>query len=523
MNLDRGSGILLHPTSLPGRFGIGDLGPEASAMVDWLSAAGQSYWQMLPLGVPGDISCPYQALSAAAGNPLLISPELLARDGLLDKSDLEWAASQSPPHPTRVDFARVERCKRELLDRAAIRFRRLPSGHPLREEYRQFASHHVGWLRDHALFLALHEANDQRPWTDWTFLVAPDKRPTPGAPAALADEVQRHQLVQWFFHRQWETLRDYAWQHGVRLIGDLPIYVAHDSVDVWAHRELFQLDRAGIPTQMAGVPPDYFSATGQLWNNPVYDWDAHARDGYRWWIDRMAAALELVDFVRLDHFRGFEAYWAVPAGELTAENGHWYPGPGAALLEALRHGLARPSTPSGNGEPSLPLIAEDLGFITEEVIGLRDQFSLPGMEVLQFLWFYDEKRYLPPDRFPTNLVVYTGTHDNNTTRGWFDEVALKNPPMLERLRQYTPAAAESIAWELIELAWHSTAAVAVAPLQDVLGLGSQSRMNTPGTRDHDPPNWSWRVGPGMLSEELAGKLAELTRVAGRQPMSPART
>jgi len=311
----------------------------------------------------------------------------------------------------------------------------------------------------------------------------------------------------------------------VRLIGDLPIYVAHDSVDVWAHRELFQLDAEGEPTLVAGVPPDYFSATGQLWNNPVYDWEANRREDYRWWVARVGALLELVDLARVDHFRGFEAFWAVPAGEPTAENGKWYSGPGAEVFDALRRGLS-PSPPEshgvapleGDGTAPLPLIAEDLGFITPKVVELRRELGLPGMEVLQFLWNYDEDRFVPPDQFDPDTVVYTGTHDNNTTRGWFEHVVLHDPPMLERLRRYTRAEPETIAWDLIKLAWHSTAAVAIAPLQDVLSLGPEARMNKPGTQHSEHSNWSWRVTANALTDELAGRLAVLTEETGRGPI-----
>jgi len=520
MKLDRGSGILLHPTCLPGRFGIGDLGPQAHRFIDWLAAAGQTYWQMLPLGVPGDIYSPYQALSAGAGNPLLISPDRLVDDGLLTQADTRWAAAECHGGETQVDFAGVDRVKQQLLERAVARFRRLPPSDPLSIDYQEFCERNLSWLRDHALFLALHAENEHRPWTEWNVLVTPTKHRAADALPALSEAVEDHQVVQWLFHRQWEALRDHARTHDVRLIGDLPIYVAHDSVDVWAHRELFQLDEHGNPTMMAGVPPDYFSATGQLWSNPVYDWEAHRREDYQWWSDRLAAALELLDYVRLDHFRGFEAYWAVPAGESTAENGRWYPGPGAALFEALGRELAAFDGASGDGPAQLPLIAEDLGHITKDVIALRDEFGLPGMEVLQFLWFYDEERFVPPEEIPENQVVYTGTHDNNTTRGWFEEVAQNSPEMLQRLREYTPAHPETIAWEFIELAWRSTAAVAVAPLQDVLNLDSRARMNTPGTRDHDPPNWSWRVASEELTDELAERLAALTTEADRTPRAP---
>jgi len=514
MLLERSSGVLLHPTSLPGRFGIGDLGPQARRFVDWLAAAGQQLWQVLPLGETGDDSSPYQSLSASAVNPLLVSPELLVEDGLADRGDLDRAAAPPDAEPSRVDFTRVAAEKDRLLRTAAARFRRLPPGHPFRVDFARFCGTQASWLDDHAMFLALHEANQRRAWWEWSELVTPEKCPTAGAPAELAERLELHRIAQWLLRRQWDGLRRYARARGVRLIGDLPIYVAHDSTDVWAHRELFQLDASGEPTLVAGVPPDYFSSTGQLWNNPVYDWEANAREGYRWWIARVGALLELVDFARVDHFRGFEAFWAVPAGEPTAENGDWRPGPGAELFDALRRGLS-PLLPEGDGVAPLPLIAEDLGYITPEVVELRKRLRLPGMEVLQFLWNYDEERFVPPSEFDRDTVVYTGTHDNNTTRGWFEEVALDDPPLVKRLRQYTRAEAETVAWDLIELAWRSAAAVSIAPLQDVLSLGPEARMNKPGTWHTEHPNWSWRVVESGLTSDLAAWLASLTGETGR--------
>jgi 4-alpha-glucanotransferase len=519
MLLERSSGVLLHPTSLPGRFGIGDLGPQARRFVDWLAAAGQQLWQVLPLGPTGDDFSPYQSLSASALNPLLVSPRLLAEDRLVDQADLDRAAAPPDAKPGRVDFARVAGEKDRLLQTAAARFRRLPQEHPFRADFARFCERHASWLDDHAMFLALREANGRRAWWEWSELVTPDKRPVAGAADALAERIELQRIAQWLLHRQWDALRRYARGRGVRLIGDLPIYVAHDSTEVWAHRELFQLDVTGQPTLVAGVPPDYFSATGQLWNNPVYDWPANAREGYRWWIARVGALLELVDFARVDHFRGFEAFWAVPAGEPTAEDGQWRPGPGAELFDALRLGLSPPPA-EGDGLAPLPLIAEDLGYITPEVIELRRQLGLPGMEVLQFLWNYDEERFVPPTDFDRDTVVYTGTHDNNTTRGWFEQEVLRDPPLLERLRRHTRAAPETIAWDLIELAWGSSAAVAVAPLQDVLSLGPEARMNKPGTRYPEHPNWSWRVAPAALAGELAERLSALTGQTGRGRMSP---
>ncbi len=516
MLTERASGVLLHPTSIPTRYGIGDLGPSALEFVDWLAGAGQSYWQMLPICPTDTGDSPYQSPSSFAGNPLLISPDLLAADGLVTQSDLDRAALGDLEFATRVDFSRVLAKKTELLAIAISTLRSLPSSHPLQVEFMTFCEVHANWVESHAKFMALRGVNHNLPWQQWTFnLVTPQSSLPPELSEGFIAEV----ILQFFFVRQWQQLRNSARQRQIRLIGDIPIYVSNNSVDVWANRPLFQLDEQGDPTQVAGVPPDYFSATGQLWNNPLYDWGAMERDGFRWWIHRLEAALQFVDLVRLDHFRGFESYWSVPAGELTAIHGKWVPGPRGKLLQALCQ--ARTAAAEG-AERSLtvPLIAEDLGMITDEVHALRQEFQLPGMKVLQFMLPGEPWDNHRPEAFEANSVVYTGTHDNNTTRGWFCSQILPHPDQLERLRRYTRCDESNIAWEFIELAWRSGSGLAIVPLQDLLSLGSDARMNTPGTSGIDSNNWRWKFVPGDLTREIQQRLAVLTRDSGRTRTNP---
>jgi 4-alpha-glucanotransferase len=500
--LPRGSGILLHPTSLPSQFGIGDLGPEAEAFVEFLVETGQRWWQMLPLGPTGYGNSPYQSHSSFAGNPLLISPERLADDGLLSHEDFESLPS-SQPGP--VYFDHVSDVKGRLLRLAYARF---PGTQP---SFSAFCRTNAWWLDDFALFMALKQAHGERAWNEWEPAIAAR------APEALDrwrneldDEIRYQQFLQFLFSRQWKRLRLLCQEHEIGLIGDLPIFVAQDSADVWARPDLFELDPQGMPMRVAGVPPDYFSATGQLWGNPLYRWDAHAADGYRWWAERLKASLSRVDWIRLDHFRGFEAYWAVPAGSETAATGQWVPGPGARFLEALRQALGG----------QLPLIAEDLGIITPEVEALRDQFELPGMRVLQFAFGDDAKAndYLTYSYIP-HCIVYTGTHDNDTTVGWFrgsgghttQSDAVRNAER-EFVLRYTGTSGEQIHWDLIRLALGSVADTAIVPLQDVLGLGSEARMNVPGV---PTGNWQWRYLPGQLSPAARLRLADMTAVYSR--------
>jgi 4-alpha-glucanotransferase len=495
--LDRSSGILLHPTSLPGRFGIGDLGPAAYDFVGALARARVRWWQVLPLGPTGAGDSPYQSFSAFAGNTLLLSPEALARGGLVNTPDLDRTAL--PPGP--VDYGSVLQRKRELLERAWSNFRDGAGAAEMRVAFEKFRQEQRGWLEDFALFLAIKQTQGGGSWQDWPQdLRLRDAAVLSAARRELQESIQVHAFGQFLFFRQWNALRAFARGKGVRFLGDLPIFVAFDSADVWTHPELFQLDAQARPRVVAGVPPDYFSATGQLWGNPHYDWPALRRTDYAWWINRVKATLAQVDLIRLDHFRGFVASWEVPAGSLTAETGRWAPGPAAEFFETLRKHL-----PAG----PLPFIAEDLGVITPEVEGLRQQFGLPGMRILQFTFGdFAEERFLPHNfRRPT--VVYTGTHDNDTTLGWYAQL---DDTSRRDLRRYFPATQSNIAWDLIHAAWASVADIALTPLQDVLSLGTEARMNYPGKAEG---NWRWRMREEDLTPRLLDQLADWNDVYRR--------
>jgi 4-alpha-glucanotransferase len=490
----RSAGLLLHPTSLPGPYGIGDLGPAARAWVDTLVRTRQTWWQVLPLGPTGYGDSPYQSTCTFAGNPLLISPDRLVEEGLLQRSDIK------DPHlpADRVEYQPVTDFKRGLLKRAWDQFRS-GAAQGYRGPFEEFCARHASWLDDFSLFLALKEENGNRSWTEWPQeLVRREPGPLGAARGRLSDAIGQHRFHQFLFFRQWQDLRRYAHDRGVQLVGDIPIFVSPDSSDVWANPKLFQLDDRRRPRVVAGVPPDYFSRTGQLWGNPLYDWDALRSTGYSWWIARLQATLALVDVLRLDHFRGFEAYWEIPAGNLTAEVGRWVKAPGVDFLTRARTVLG-----------GLPLIAEDLGLITPEVEAMRDQFGLPGMRILQFA-FSDSKNPYLPHNFVPRTVVYTGTHDNDTTLGWFATL-----PDNERgfLRRYLPqASGGTIAWDLIRLAWGSVANYAIAPLQDLLSLPTEARMNLPGKAEG---NWRWRFRSEMLTPEILDRLADFTDTYNR--------
>jgi 4-alpha-glucanotransferase len=492
----RSSGILLHVTSLPGPYGIGDLGPAAHAWVDALESAKQTWWQILPLGPAGHGDSPYQCYSAFAGNPMLISPEALIGEGLLTP-----AAAQPPESPTgSVDFPRVREFKDRLLKEAWHAFRE-GAARRLRAPFNRFRRAQAGWLHDYALFMAIREESGAGSWTDWPQdLVHRQPAALRQTRERLEDAVRRQEFVQFLFFRQLETLRRHARTAGVKLIGDLPMFVSADSADVWANPELFLLDECRRPRVVAGVPPDYFSKTGQRWGNPLYNWRAMKRDGYRWWVQRLRATLQQVDLVRLDHFRGFEAYWEVPARAQSAKRGRWVKAPGAELLETLRAALG-----------GLPFIAEDLGLITPEVGALRDQFELPGMRVLQFAFGGGFDNPFLPHNYPRNSLVYTGTHDNDTTVGWYGSLSKEEQ---SRVRRYAACDGSDISWELIRLAWGSVADTAIAPLQDVLGLAREGRINVPGTASG---NWGWRATADMVTHDRLGRLRELTETYDRAP------
>ncbi len=495
----RQSGILLHPTSLPSPHGVGDLGEEAMAFADWLAAAGQRLWQVLPLGPAGYGDSPYQGLSAFAGNPLLVSLEALRRDGLLDGSELA-----APAFPERaVDYGAVIPWKEQRLRLAAERFAsRAPAAD--REALAEFRARHAGWLEDFCLFLAVKGRQAGRPWVEWpTDLAGRDPGALAAARSALRPEVEAHAFAQFAFFRQWAALRERCRERGVEIMGDLPIYLAHDSAEVWARRGLFRLDPAGRPEAVAGVPPDYFSATGQRWGNPLYRWEAHRADGYGFWVERVRAALDLCDRARLDHFRGLQAFWEIHPAEPTAVRGRWVPGPGAALLQALEGALGR-----------LPLVAENLGVITPEVEALRRRFRLPGMAILQFAFGDDPQApSFRPHAWERDLVAYSGTHDNDTTLGWWtgegpgqstrtaESVARER----EHARRYLGDGGAEMHWTFIRALAASVADTVMVPLQDALGLGSEARLNVPGRA---LGNWRWRFARGDLTPALAARLRE---------------
>lgn len=495
----RTSGVLLHPTSLPGPHGIGDLGDAAFRFVDFLHQAGQGLWQMLPLGPTGYGDSPYQLFSAFAGNPLLISLEKLQQDGWLSATDL---ADYPQLDDCQVDFGRVIPLKLERLQQAHRRFRDTASANQ-REDFSRFCTEQAEWLADYALFRALKDAHEGRPWDTWEeALIQRDPVTLAKYRQQLAEAIEWHSFMQFLFDRQWHALRAYAHRRQVKLVGDMPIFVAHDSADVWAHQQRFQMDKQGRCTVVAGVPPDYFSADGQLWGNPLYRWDTLAAEGYRFWLERIRRQLAMVDVIRLDHFRGFAAYWEVPGDALNARQGRWVPAPGLELFQTLRQELG-----------GLPLIAEDLGEITEDVYALRDELELPGMAVLQFGFAPDDPGSPhKPHNFRPAQVVYTGTHDNDTTLGWWQQ---QPTPIREHLCRYLACEAEAMPQALIRSAWASVATMALVPMQDLLALGSEARLNTPGQAGG---NWAWRYREADLSMELAEGLRNLSVCYERFPL-----
>ena len=493
----RAAGVLLHPTSLPGHYGIGDLGNELIAFLDWAAAAGMRIWQVLPLNPPGYGASPYGCLSSFAGNPLLISPQRLLQDDLLDVDDVAQVPAFDNEH---VEFDRVEPYKLALLRTSWKRFQEHAT-EELRVAFEAFvgAPEQSDWLDDYTLYASLKESAGGQPWWMWdAALVARDAKALQHAREEHADNIRFWQYVQFLFFRQWSAVRDAAHARGIRIMGDVPIYVAGDSADVWGSRELFQLGENGEPTVIAGVPPDYFSATGQRWGNPLYRWDLMREQNYRWWVARIRANLRFADIIRLDHFRGFAAYWEIPAEEETAVRGRWMPGPGAALFDAIRTSLG-----------DLPLVAEDLGFITEDVHELRRTIGVPGMKIVQFGFGQNDSPHLP-HRFEPATVAYTGTHDNDTAHGWFEHAS--DDEREAALTYLGCHDANDVAWGLIRAVYTSVAETAIVPVQDVLALGSEARMNTPGEEKH---NWSWRVHPSALTHEHAVKLRKLAELTGR--------
>ncbi len=506
MNMGRKSGILLHPTSICGKYGIGDLGPEAYHFIDFLYNSGQKLWQVLPLNPPGYGESPYQCYSAFAGNIMLISPDLLFEDGLLEKTDI---ADIPDFAPDRVEFEKVKKFKMNLLKKAYDNFKK--SGNTgFSGDFSLFCRDKTWWLEDYALFMSFKNLFGGSDWNEWEKDIARRERTAMDKKAvSIRDEVEAQKFWQYIFFRQWLKLKGYCREKGIGIIGDIPIFVSHDSADVWAHPEFFRLDAEGYPLVVAGVPPDYFSTTGQLWGNPIYNWEKMKAGNYQWWIDRFKNLFELVDMVRLDHFRGFEAYWEVSADEETAVNGRWVKGPGEDFFSVLQTAL---------GEA--PVIAENLGFITREVEVLRAKFGFPGMAILQFAFGRDShESTFRPHKFERNLVAYTGTHDNNTVAGWWGGGKHDSTRSMKEVKEerknagaYLNTDGTDVNWAFIRALMVSVANFVIFPLQDVLGLGSEARMNTPST---SRGNWAWRYRNDMLKDKYGKKLKDFCAIYGR--------
>jgi 4-alpha-glucanotransferase len=495
MKTERSSGILLHPTSLPGKYGIGTLGKEAFRFIDFLEKARQKYWQILPLGPTGFADSPYQSFSTKAGNPLLIDLDILVAEGLLDKKMLDKADKFSDGP---LDYGKVIRVKYPLLEKALESFRK-NSGREHKRDFLEFKATHQDWLEDYALFMSLKEHFDQKPWYKWEKPVKMRSEPAlKPLRTLLSGRIEFHKFTQYIFFRQWSAVKDYAHQRNIRIIGDIPLYVALDSVDAWANDRIFQFSKQKMPIAVGGVPPDYFSKTGQLWGNPLYRWDVLKKEGYRWWIDRIEANLLLYDIIRIDHFRGLAAYWAVPYGEKTAINGKWISCPGKDLFDHIQDAL---------GE--VPIIAEDLGVMTDDVEELRDGFGLPGMKILQFAFDSSEANDYLPHNYPKKCIVYTGTHDNDTLKGWFRTAKKQDR---EYVLDYMNSNGSDICWDFIRMAMASVARTAIIPMQDLLELGTEARMNLPGTTTG---NWMWRAKSNDFPASLAQRLARMTLLYGR--------
>ena len=506
MSFPRASGILLHPTSLPGCFAIGDLGPAAYQFADFLVASGQSLWQVLPLGPTGYGDSPYACYSAFAGNTMLVSPEKLVEDGLVSQIELDQV---QPVADDKVDFGHAYEIKANLLAKAFARYQRTTDTE-FRSEFETFAGQNATWLNEYALFRALKNEDGGKAWHEWErSLVRREPGAIARAKSKLHDQIEAHKFAQFLFFKQWFELKAYCNERGISLIGDVPIFVAQDSADVWTNPEQFKLDRDGIPTVVAGVPPDYFSSTGQYWGNPLYNWERMLADGFKWWIERVRASLQIVDIARIDHFRGFAACWEIPGGDTTAERGRWVEAPGRELFTAIRDAL---------GE--LPIIAEDLGVITPDVERLRDGFGFPGMRILQFAFSSDTKNIDLPHNYHRNVVVYTGTHDNDTTVGWFNSVAgagsTRSAEQIVAERnfclQYLHTDGREIHWDFIREVLASVADTSILPLQDLLGLGTEARMNLPNSTSG---NWIWRFRAGELTDKHAERLLDMTETYGR--------
>jgi len=499
MRFERSAGILLHPTSLPGGFGIGDLGVEAYNFTNFLEVAGQKLWQIFPLGPTGFGDSPYQCFSAFAGNPLLISPEKLKEEGLLSENNLENVPNFNPSF---IDYGGIIYYKHELFNIAFNNYKKYNK--KLKNHFEEFCEENKDWLEDYSLFMAAKDFHEGALWTEWDKeLVLRKESSLKKWKEKLADGIKYHKFIQFLFFKQWLELKNYANSKGIKIIGDIPIFVAYDSADVWADKKLFSVDKEGNLETVAGVPPDYFSATGQLWGNPLFKWDEMEKDDFLWWRKRLSNQLRLVDIIRVDHFRGFDKYWEIPDGAPTAEKGKWIKAPGEKFFNTVNKHL---------GE--LPIIAEDLGVITKAVIKLRDQFNFPGMKILQFAFGTGmERRFLPHNYIP-NCVVYTGSHDNDTTKGFFNKEKNKDNDIFEHAQKYLNYYGDDLTFELIRLAYSSVADLAVIPMQDVLGLGGGARMNFPGKLGG---NWTWRFTWDQVSHDLAEKYRQLAELYERPP------
>jgi 4-alpha-glucanotransferase len=499
MKFERAAGILLHPTSLPGKFGIGDLGNEAYYFVDFLESAGQKLWQVFPLGPTGYGDSPYQCFSAFAGNPLLVSPEKLLEKGFLNKKELNDIPSSDP---AKIDYGRVINYKKDILRKAFGNYKQNHNG--IKEAFNEFCDANEEWLDDFALFMAAKDFHGGVVWSDWDKgLVHRDETAMNEWKDKLSDEIEYHKFVQFQFFDQWKELRSYANSKGIKIMGDMPIFIAYDSADLWANKNIFTVDNEGKLETVAGVPPDYFSETGQLWGNPLYRWKVMEKDDFLWWRKRFSQLFEMIDIIRIDHFRGFDAYWEIPGGAETAMNGRWVKAPGEQLFNTVKKYL---------GE--LPIIAEDLGVITKSVTELREKLNFPGMKILQFAFGKDMERKFLPHNFVQNCMVYTGSHDNDTTRAYFEKVKFEDNDILDHAQKYLNYYGDDMVGHLIRAAYASVADIVVVPMQDILNLGGEARMNFPGTLGG---NWTWRFTWEQIPQYLAQEYKELMELYERPP------
>ena len=499
MNFERSAGVLLHPTSLPGKYGIGDLGDDAFKFVDFLKEAGQTLWQVFPLGPTGYGDSPYQCLSAFAGNPLLVSPDKLEEDGFLSSNDL---SDKQEFNPIQIDYSETLNYKKSLLQKAFNNFKNNFNG--LGKDFDEFCGKHKDWLEDFALFMAVKDFHNGDVWSKWDKgLIHRTENVLNEWKEKLSDDIQYHKFVQFNFFKQWKAVRDYANNNGIKIIGDMPIFIAYDSADLWANKEIFSVDEDGKLDTVAGVPPDYFSPTGQLWGNPLYRWKVMEKDDFLWMRKRFASLYKLIDIVRIDHFRGFDAYWEIPGDAITAERGRWVKAQGEKLFKSLIKHLG-----------DVPILAEDLGVITPEVEALRDKFNFPGMKILQFAFGTDmETKFLPHNYIP-NCVVLTGSHDNDTTRSYFEKVKKEEYHIYEHAQVYLNYFGDDLVNELIRMAYASVANIVIIPMQDILNFGEKARMNFPGKLGG---NWAWRFSWEQINENIAPHYKGLTVLYERPP------